>query len=100
MQAVLPLHLVSTATSIVVLFQFLGGSTYLAVAQNVFDTRLHSGLRAGLPSLDPSIIVKAGAGNVRHAVDANDLQTLLKIYNAAIIDTFVSHLFRYKLPRC
>lgn len=84
------MHKVSTATSIVVFFQFLGGSAFLAIAQNIFATHLVSELKAEAPALDSGLIIKAGAAAVRKVVRPEDLQMVLRAYDIAITDTFVS----------
>ncbi len=89
-QAVLPLTKVSEATAIIVFFQFLGGAVFLAVAHNVFQSRLLMALMVKVPSEDAQMIVKAGAGAVRQIVQSEDLHLVLEAYNIAITDTFVS----------
>ncbi|CAD6593959.1 MAG: hypothetical protein ASARMPRED_008245 [Alectoria sarmentosa] len=87
-QAVLPLSKVSSATSIIVFSQFLGGSIFLAIGENIFATSLASELRTNLPHVDPDLIVKGGASALRHTTSHEDLQAVLVSYNSAIVDTF------------
>ena len=87
-QAVLPLRKVATGTSIIVFFQFFGGAILLAIAHNVFESRLLHGLKT-IPPEDMQAIIKAGAGAVRHVTKPKDLPVVLKAYDQAITDTFV-----------
>ena len=87
-QAVLPLRKVSTGTSIVVFFQFFGGAFFLAIAQNVFVSRLSKELDS-VPGANTLTIIRAGAGAVRQVVKPEILQPLREAYNKAITTTFV-----------
>lgn len=69
--------------------QQLGGAIFVSVAQNILSTRLLSGLTAhNLTHLDPDIIVKLGATELRNYVEPGELQQMLDIYNDALVETF------------
>jgi hypothetical protein len=91
-QAVLPLSLVSTATSVLVLCQFLGGSIFLSLAANLFESNLRTDLTESLSATSAQSIIKMGAGAVRHVVSGQELFFTLRAYNSAIATTFVSEL--------
>lgn len=89
-QAVLPLAEVATGTAIIVFFQFFGGSIFLAIGQNIFESHLLKALVANVPSENAEMIIMAGAEAVRRIVRPEHLQAVLSAYNKAITDNFVS----------
>lgn len=79
MQATLPLEDVPVATACVQLFQSLGGSIFIAVAQAVFQNGLIRGIERDAPQLDGQLFTNSGASQIRsilaqlgqeHALDA------------------------------
>jgi hypothetical protein len=89
-QAVLPLTQVPTATSILVLCQFLGGAIFLSIATNLFESKLAKGLSEYLSPASAQAIMGNGARDVRNMVFGQDLSATLLVYNTAIATTFVS----------
>ncbi|TPX22282.1 hypothetical protein DIZ76_014150 [Coccidioides immitis] len=88
-QAVLNLNDVSIGTAMVLFLQILGGSVFVAVAQNLFTNRLVEGIvKLNLPGLNPEAIVHAGATGLRRVVDPDYLPQVLVVYNDAILRTF------------
>lgn len=81
---------VSVGTAILTFFQFLGGSLFLAIGENILTQQLLKELATRAPTLDARVIVLAGATAVRQVVDAENLTAVLEAYNAAIISVFVS----------
>jgi len=88
-QAVLPLSDVPVATSILVLSQFLGGSVFLSIASNLFQSKLNSSLSSLSSTLAESII-GAGAMDLRDMVPNEMLYPVLLAYNVSIVGVFVS----------
>ncbi len=66
----------------------LGGALLIAVAQNVFTTRLSTNLATNVPILDPSIVLKTGATSLRNAVDPGSLEGVLVAYNDALTNAY------------
>ena len=89
-QAVLPLSQVPVGSTIILFFQFFGGSIFLAIAQNIFRTRLLAKLVTDAPTEDAHAVLRAGAEGVRQIVVAKNSSSVLDAYNIAITDTFVS----------
>jgi hypothetical protein len=95
-QTVLPEKDVSVGTSLVVFARSLGGAIFLSVGQNIFSSRILSGIRARVSGIDPSVVLRAGATEVQQTVEqvvldnADEVVALvLEIYNEAIVQTFV-----------
>ena len=84
----MPLHKIAIGTSVIVFFQFFGGAVFLAIAENLFQSRLEQEL-ALVPSENAQLIVQVGAAAVRQVVKPENLQVVLEAYNGAIITTFV-----------
>ncbi len=66
----------------------LGGALLIAVAQNVFTTRLSTNLATNVPILDPSTVLKTGATSLRNAVDPGSLEGVLVAYNDALTNAY------------
>ncbi|KAK3689925.1 major facilitator superfamily domain-containing protein [Podospora appendiculata] len=89
-QTVLDLVDVPTGTSIVVLFQTLGGSLAVSIAQNIFSNRLIVNIADYVPDFeDPSSVLKMGATEVQTLVPAKFLPGITLAYNDALTRVFV-----------
>ncbi|KAF6816604.1 major facilitator superfamily transporter [Colletotrichum musicola] len=64
-QATLPLEDVPVASACVQLFQSLGGSIFIAVAQTVFQNGLIRGIERDAPQLDGQLFINSGASQIR-----------------------------------
>ncbi|KAF7335619.1 Major facilitator superfamily transporter [Mycena venus] len=84
-QAVLKPADVPIGTSLILFMQTLGGSVFVSVGQNVFRSRLLSGLIRRAPGIDPSIVLNSGATRLHSAVDPALLPEVLAVYNDAIV---------------
>lgn len=88
-QAVLPLSKVSIGTAIVLFLQLLGGSLFVAAAQNIFAKELISNLRAlNIPGFSPFDVVNGGATSIRAIVGESNLSNVLQAYNDALVKVF------------
>ncbi|KAK3337625.1 major facilitator superfamily domain-containing protein [Cercophora scortea] len=88
-QAVLPFADVSVGTAVVLFVQILGGAVFVSVAQNTFANRLVENIVAlGIPNLDVSSIIRAGATGIRNVVDAEHLPAVIVAYNDALLQAF------------
>ncbi|GAB1206113.1 hypothetical protein APSETT445_004794 [Aspergillus pseudonomiae] len=94
-QTVLSDEDVSIGTSLVVFARSLGGAIFVSVGQNVFSNHIITGMRAHVPDLDSSIVLQAGATDLRRTVmqaasgHGAVVTRVLEIYNDAIVQTFV-----------
>ena len=84
------LHTVDVPVGVSLKFfgQNLGGAIFVSVGQNVLSTKLISGL-AGLPNLDPQVIVSLGATELRSSIGPQYLGEVLRIYNHVLNDVFM-----------
>ncbi|KAF8865990.1 MFS general substrate transporter [Acephala macrosclerotiorum] len=93
LMSLIPISDLTTATSIAVFFQFLGGSIFLAIAENIFVSRLVSSLHHFTPSLDAEAVVGVGAEGLRKFLAAEgelgQLGGALLAYDEAITRTFL-----------
>lgn len=86
-QAVLPKEDVSIGVSLIMFSQQLGGAIFVAVGQNVFASRLVSGLE-GIPGLEPNVVVNVGATDLTNAIAPQYLESVLSAYNNALTKTY------------
>ena len=88
-QAVLPLKDVPTGVAVVFSAQFLGGTIFVSVAENVFTNHLRSNLLAlAVPNFNPEVAIRAGATSLRDLVALSFLNEVLVAYNNAIMQAF------------
>lgn len=78
---------IATGSAIVMFMRFLGPAIFLPVAENIFINALVSKL-TNLPGIDPAEVKNGGATSLRHLASGDDLKTLLKDYNGAIVNVF------------
>ena len=88
-QAVLPLRDVPTGVAVTFSTQFLGGTVFVSVAENVFTNHLRSNIaKLNIPNFNPEMAVKTGATDLRNLVKAEYLGSVLGAYNDAIVKAF------------
>jgi hypothetical protein len=87
-QTTLPTADIPTATALMTFTPLLGGSVFVSVAQNLFQNRLVAGLKAELPGLDATAVLATGPTGLRGRYQDYTLQTLLGVYNEAVVRTF------------
>ena len=88
-QAALPLRDVPTGVAVVFSSQFLGGTIFVSVAENVFTNHLRSNVAAlKLPNFDPELAVRTGATELKHLIAPEFLHRILVAYNDAIVQAF------------
>lgn len=87
-QTVLPKKDVPTGTAIVIFSQTLGGAIMVSVAQNVNTNQLLSGLARTVPTLNPAIVLRTGATELKNIVPPDMLEGVLIAYNDALTRTF------------
>lgn len=82
----------AVGTSIVVFFQYIGGAVILALAETDFSSSLRSALKQHAPGVSLTLIFDVGATGIRDAVTSEQLHGVLKAYNQAIVNVYVSFL--------
>ena len=86
-QVVLSEEDLSIGTAAGILVRNLGSAVSISIAQSIFTNKLVKGLEV-IPSVDPKIVQDAGATNLRTAVSAQSLPSVLLAYNKALTDTY------------
>jgi hypothetical protein len=83
---------IPVGTSMVQLFQFLGGSVFLAISQALFANTLVDSLSklssVGIGTTEIEKIMHAGSASVRKAVTDAQLPGVVSAYNDGIVSTF------------
>lgn len=87
-QTCLPKKDVPAGTAIVIFFQTLGGAIIVSVANNIFSSKLLSGIVRVVPELDPDVVLKTGATSLRDVIPAEYLPAVIQVYNDALVGTF------------
>ncbi|KAF2857657.1 putative MFS aflatoxin efflux pump [Piedraia hortae CBS 480.64] len=88
-QTVLPRKDVPIGVSLMMFIQQLSGAIFVSVSQNVFGSKLVSGIVRLVPNLKPQQIVDTGATELRKLVPASALPKVLIAYNAALRQIFI-----------
>ncbi|EFR05468.1 SGE1 [Nannizzia gypsea CBS 118893] len=87
-QTVLSKSDVPIGSSLIFFAQQLGGTIFIAVAQNIFSNELTSGLHH-ISGLDAGMLAQVGATTIRDLVkDPNTLRQVLEVYNDAVVKTY------------
>ncbi|KAJ5609833.1 major facilitator superfamily domain-containing protein [Penicillium herquei] len=91
-QTVLQPEDIPVGTAIVMFFQTLGGALFLAVGQSVFQNGLIDGIHKYAPDVDPTVIVGAGATEMRHTLTTlgqlDQLDGVIRAYMAGLQDAY------------
>jgi hypothetical protein len=87
-QTVLPRSDVPIGMAMMFFMQQLGGSIFLSVSQNIFSASLVDRL-SGIDGLDAEAIINTGANDLRSAVPASQLSTVVSAYNYSLTRVFI-----------
>lgn len=87
-QNVLPRADVPLGLALMFFMQQLGGSVFLAVAQNIFSSRLVRDL-SGVAGLDANTIVNTGATALHTSVPQSQLPMVIDVYSNALTRVFL-----------
>jgi MFS family permease len=88
LQAALPKKDIPAGISLVFLGQNLGGAVLICIGQTLFNNDLLKGLGA-TPGVDPLIILRTGATDLRKVVPAAKVAAVLQAYNHALSKAFI-----------
>ena len=80
---------VPTGTALMSGLKLLGGAIFVSAASTTFNNRLIANLKTMVPSLDPQIVVSAGATNLRRTVPPAVLGDVIEAYNATLRRVFL-----------
>lgn len=83
---------VALATSLLIFLQSLGGTVFLAVAQNVFHSRLISELSRNVPNVNPVVVIDAGGSGLvesMRSIYPDSVDGIIGAYNKALQNVFL-----------
>ncbi|KAF4920327.1 Efflux pump aflT [Colletotrichum viniferum] len=83
---------IALATSVLVFLQSLGGTVFLAVAQNIFSSRLVAELRRNVPNVNPAVVINAGASGLVNSMRKtypDSVDGIIESYNRALQNVFL-----------
>ncbi len=80
---------IPTGTALMSGLKLLGGAIFVSAASTTFNNNLYSNLRKMVPSLDPQVVIDAGATDLRSKVPAAVLGDVIEAYNATIRRVFI-----------
>ncbi|KAI7968686.1 hypothetical protein EIK77_005702 [Talaromyces pinophilus] len=91
-QTVLRTEDIPVGTAAITFFQTLGGTIFIAVGQSVFQNGLTAGIHDHAPGVDPSVIISAGATDIKSALatlgQLDALHGVIKSYVDGLRDTY------------
>ncbi|TPX21650.1 hypothetical protein DIZ76_015609 [Coccidioides immitis] len=87
-QEQLPTAIISVASSVIILFQYLAGSLSISTAQSIIQNRLPTALEKYAPDTDIRAIVRAGATEFIKTVPPDQLLPIKIAYNEALVKIF------------
>lgn len=88
-QTVLPLQDVAQGVSITFFAETLGGALSVSIGNNVLNNKLVQYIGAlNIPNIDPQVIVRLGATELRNYVPSQYVAQTIIAYNEALVNTF------------
>lgn len=90
-QAVLAREDTPTGISLVMFMQQLGGALFVSIGQSIFFNELVDGLKH-VPGVEPSMVAKTGATELRNVVNSADINAVMLAYNDALDKVFTASL--------
>ena len=75
--------------AVAIFFNTLGGAISVSIAQNIFSNTLIKQLPRQAPTVNPLVIVNAGATNIRDVTTSQQLPGVLLAFNKAVTTAFV-----------
>ncbi|KAF2112411.1 MFS transporter [Lophiotrema nucula] len=87
-QTALPAADVAIGTAIMMFSQTLGGALFISVGQNVFTNQLMKNLKSVVPDLDPAIVLRVGATELKNQIQPQFLKGVQTAYNLALTQTW------------
>lgn len=84
---------ISIGTSLIVLMQALSGSVFLAVSQNLFQSKLVKELTKRVPQVDAAVVMASGASDLRETMTKlygrKLMEGIVKAYNESLRECFL-----------
>ncbi|MCJ1387671.1 hypothetical protein MMC18_000514 [Xylographa bjoerkii] len=79
---------ISTVTALVLFFQTIGGSLFVSAGQSAFVNMLVGALVKNVPTLNPQVVVAAGAGAIQSTFSADVVPAIIDSYLTGLHVTF------------
>ena len=74
---------------LIIVTQTYGGAIAISIAQSIFSNKLLSGVLTQVPTVDPSVVINAGATNLRDKLTAEQFVLVLRIFMDSLKDAFI-----------
>jgi hypothetical protein len=78
-----------SGNAIAIFFNTLGGAISISIAQNIFSNKLVSTLHKSAPTVNPQIIIAAGATHIHNVTTPDQVSGVLEAYNTAVTSAFL-----------
>ncbi len=88
-QVVLPEKDMPVGNAVAIFFNTLGGAISISIAQNIFSNTLVKELPKHAPTVNPRLIVAAGATHFRDVLKPEQLAGVLQSYDIAVTTAFI-----------
>jgi hypothetical protein len=75
--------------AVAIFFNTLGGSISISIAQNIFSNTLLEQIPKHAPTVNPALIMRAGATHFREFIRPDQLDGVLVAYNMAVTTAFI-----------
>ncbi|MCJ1386604.1 hypothetical protein MMC17_009730 [Xylographa soralifera] len=82
-QNIVPAPQIPVAMAILIFCQYLGGATFLIVAETIFSNSLRTLITQNVPGINPDLLLGAGARSIRNLVSGTQLSAVLKAYSTS-----------------
>ncbi|KAI4171620.1 MAG: hypothetical protein LQ343_004098 [Gyalolechia ehrenbergii] len=80
---------ISSASALILFFQTIGGSFFVAAGQTAFVNRLSETVPRNAPEVSPATVVATGASSLREAFSADQLPGIIASYLSGVRLTFI-----------
>lgn len=87
-QTMLPAADIPTGTALANVCKLLGGTISVSIAQTLFNNKFKELIIQRIPSVDPDILVKIGAAELRDELPADLIPAVASCYNDALKDVW------------
>lgn len=94
-QANVPASDIPLGVSYVMFCQYFGGAVFICAARTVLTSTIGAALARYAPSVNAALVVDTGVTELRDVVSADDITGVIKAYNAALVNVFVSNFLLY-----
>lgn len=87
-QTIVTQNQVPVALALLTTSQTIAGAIWLTIANVIFNSTLQTEVRNRAPSIDPQVLITAGASKLRDVVPSYQLSSVLVAYSISVNRTF------------